>query len=217
MVGRELYQAEELTIRGINWKDALVLRKWLQYVRVLFSEFHLFLDVEYGLAVSEVHSFHIIQLIAVLVSLVPNDHEQISFEDVPRPLVGFSLHAQPNSDAATDLLQRDLNRDVVQPQGIGVGSLHYLQEQLSLIVDFHQLMQISIILASIAVKIHCVFGSVAFCYDLFDQLAEAVVYRNELVRIAQGIFNGIHQEAHLISAGFHEFREGNLFVAVFLE
>lgn len=104
MVGCEFYKSEELTIRGIYWKNALVLRKWLEDVRVFFSEFHFLLDIQYGLTVSEMHSFHIIQLVAILMSLVPDYHEQISLEDVLRPFVDFSLHAQPNSNAATDLL-----------------------------------------------------------------------------------------------------------------
>lgn len=45
-------------------------------------------------------------------------------------------------------------------------------------------MQISLILAALAVKINCIFGSVSLCYDLFDQLAETVIYCYEFVRIA---------------------------------
>lgn len=104
MIGCEFYESNELTIRGIYWKDALVLRKWFEYIRIFLSELHFFLDVNYGLAVSEMYSFHIIQLIDILVSLVTNDQEQISLENVLGPLVHFSLHAQPNSNTTADLL-----------------------------------------------------------------------------------------------------------------
>lgn len=80
------------------------MRKWLEDIRVFFSKFHFLLDIQYGLTVSKMHSFHIIQLVTILVSLIPNNHKQISLEDVLRPFVDFSLHAQSNSNAAADLL-----------------------------------------------------------------------------------------------------------------